>query len=419
MRAINVERSNFILFSLGKFISIFGASIYTFAMGLYVLKITGSGLNFATNLILSIIPMIIINPIAGVMADRLDKKKLVVLMDLANGTLLLGLYVLSSMYGLKINMIYASTFIMTIFTTIFGISFETAKPNIVSDKRLMSINSISKIIDSTSSILGPMIGGIVFSFMDIKFFIIFNGVCFILSGVSEIFIDFNFNCKNLDERIEKVNLFSDIVEGFKYMRERRSLVSLFIIFISLNFFMGLSISIPLPFILNNVLNFTSKYYGISQGALPIGMILGAVFVKGVSEKYPYRQILMMTSIVLSICMILIGLPTLVINIQFSSRIYLIYYCTILMFTGIAISLIDIPLMYMLQRIITDEYRGRVLSLGISIAKIILPVALIISGLLVNSIPTYVLTFTGGILLSVIIIFVLRVNNSLKDFTLEQ
>ena len=69
------ERLNFILFSLGKFVSIFGASIYSFAMGLHVLEITGSGLSFAMTLIVSIIPMLIINPFAGVVADKFDKKR--------------------------------------------------------------------------------------------------------------------------------------------------------------------------------------------------------------------------------------------------------------------------------------------------------------------------------------------------------
>lgn len=153
------ERRNFILFSLGKFVSIFGASIYSFAIGLYVLEITGSGLNFALSLIVSSIPMLIINPFAGVLADKFDKKKIVVMMDIVNGTFLMLIYIISCIYGLSLPIIYISTFITTIFSTIFGISMEAAIPNIVSKDMLMNINSISKIIDSISSILGPMVGG--------------------------------------------------------------------------------------------------------------------------------------------------------------------------------------------------------------------------------------------------------------------
>jgi MFS family permease len=187
------EINNLLLFSTGKLISIFGTSIYSFAMGLYVLNMTGSGLSFAATLVLGIIPAIIINPFAGVIADRFDKKKMVISMDLLNGIMLIAVFFLSSFYGLSIPVIYITTFMLTVFTTFFGVSLEAAKPNLVSLNRLMDINSISKIIDSFSSILGPMIGGMVFAFVDVKLFIIANGISFIFSAICEIFIDFKFN----------------------------------------------------------------------------------------------------------------------------------------------------------------------------------------------------------------------------------
>ncbi|MBN2222419.1 MAG: MFS transporter, partial [Vallitaleaceae bacterium] len=67
------EKRNIYLFTSGKAVSIFGSSIYSFAISLHVLKITGSALNFATTLMLSVIPMILISPIAGVVADRVPK----------------------------------------------------------------------------------------------------------------------------------------------------------------------------------------------------------------------------------------------------------------------------------------------------------------------------------------------------------
>ena len=101
-----------------KTVSIFGSSIYSFALGLYVLQITGSALNFAMiTLILGTIPMIVMNPFAGVIADKVDKKKLVVCMDVISGCLLITVYILSSYYGLNLFIIYTTTFLMTVFTT--------------------------------------------------------------------------------------------------------------------------------------------------------------------------------------------------------------------------------------------------------------------------------------------------------------
>ena len=103
--------------------------------------------------------MIVMNPFAGVIADKVDKKKLVICMDLLSGLLLITVYILSSYYGLNLFIIYTTTFLMTVFTTFWN-RIRGVKPNMVTKERLMSINSISKIIDSISLILGPMLGAL-------------------------------------------------------------------------------------------------------------------------------------------------------------------------------------------------------------------------------------------------------------------
>ena len=406
------ERLNFILFSLGKFVSIFGASIYSFAMGLHVLKITGSGVSFALTLIVSIIPMLIINPFAGVVADKFDKKKIVVAMDILNGIFLILLYIVSSIYDLNLPMIYVSTFITTIFTTIFGISMESAVPNIVSENMLININSISKIIDSISSILGPMVGGIVFAFINIRYFILFNGISYIFSGISEMFIDFKYNYDRINGKEDSISFVEDMKKGLEYIIERKDIIGIFSVFISLNFFMGLSITIPLPYIINNVLTLDSRSLGIIQSAFPIGMIIGALMIKRILQRTSYKKILIFASLALGICTNLLGVPILFENLLFTNTIYTLYYCGIMIGFGVAISFIDIPIMYMLQKLIPDEYRGRVLSIAMSMVKIILPLGLILSGFLLNRIPAYFITTVGGIMLFSINILVLNKKESL-------
>lgn len=169
--------------------------------------------------------MIVMNPFAGVIADKVDKKKLVICMDLLSGLLLITVYILSSYYGLNLFIIYTTTFLMTVFTTFFGIGLEAVKPNMVTKERLMSINSISKIIDSISLILGPMLGGIVFAVFDMKTFIIINGISFILSAISILFINFKLCEQNINKEcsIREINFIEDIKEGYSYLLERKSL----------------------------------------------------------------------------------------------------------------------------------------------------------------------------------------------------
>ncbi|HDR3649401.1 TPA: MFS transporter [Bacillus anthracis] len=417
----NQELKNICLYSIGKTVSILGSSIYSFALGLYVLQITGSALNFAITLILGTIPMIVLNPFAGVIADKVDKKKLVVCMDLLSGCLLITVYIVSSHYGLNLFIIYTTTFLMTVFTTFFGIGLEAAKPNIVSKERLMSINSISKIIDSVSLILGPMLGGIVFSIFNIKTFIIINGISFILSGIALLFIHFKLFEYNINERNSKrgVNFIKDIKEGFSYLLEKESLKNTFHILISFNFFLGFAVTVPLPYIINIVLNLGSKQFGIIQGTFPVGMIIGAIVVKKITDRFSYSYLLKKLSSMLSVFMIILGIPVLFKSFEVNDLVFVITYCFVMIFLGFIIALIDIPLIYFMQNEIPDEYRGRVLSIGISIGKMMLPIAMALSGLLLNYIPAYTIPIVGGFLYLIVIKvssnrFILEVHS--KDYS---
>ncbi|MCM0649101.1 MFS transporter [Clostridium swellfunianum] len=411
---ISYEASNLLLYSLGKFVSIFGTTIFTFAIGLYVLKLTGSGLSFAAVLIMSIIPKITIYPFAGVLADKLDKKTMVVMMDLLNGVMFVGLYLLSPSSGLSLSMVFGTTLIMNIFTCFFDISFEAAIPNIVSEKMLMNINSASRVINSLSSILGPIIGGMIYAFLDVRFFILINGLSFLLSGISELFIDFKFNFKTEGDKKAggKINFIKDIKEGFDYLIQNKNLKGLLGVFAAFNFIMGFSVTVPLPFIINNILKLNSRDFGIIQGAIPGGMIIGALIVKKISERISYIRILKIIGSILTICIAMIGLPTIFDISSFSNLSCLIYYCIIMGIFGVAISIVDIPLSYIMQKSIPDEYRGRVISMLISLVKIIAPVALLASGFLINLVPAYFMTSLGGLLLMAFISIYSRISRQL-------
>lgn len=392
----NKEFLNVFLFSIANFISLFGTSVYNFAISLYVLKLTGSGLNFATTLTISILSTVLINPFAGVLADRIDKKLLAVITDILNSILLLALYILTVKHTLNLPMIYVSTFFLNVFSTIYGITIEAAKPNLVSSKLLISINSINKIIESISSIVGPMVGGIIFALIDIRLFIIINAFSFGISASLEIFMNFNFNCSNCEKSKENLNFFTDITYAINYLKTKKNVINIFVVFIVLNFFIGLSINVPMPYIINNILKLNSNFFGIIEAFFSVGIIFGALVIKKVMKKYSYTKITKTMNIILSICMIAIGLSVIINYKIHDKNFYLIYFILIMLLAGIAIASIDIPLFYMLQQTIPDNFRGRVLGLGSSISKIILPIALIIAGALINLTPSYILPIVSGL-----------------------
>src|SRR5690554_2459832 len=387
------ELRNLVLFSAGKSVSMFASSIYSFAIGLYVLNLTGSALNYATTIMLHILPMILVSPIAGVLADKIPKRNLIVGMDVANGFLFLALLIISSKGGLSLSAIYLTTILLNVFSSIFNISFEASKPNLVRPESRLKLNSMSKLIDSTTSILGPTLGGVMFALIDIQLFILINCISFFLSAISEMFIDYNFHPDT--ETLDNPPFMSQLAKGTKFMLHSRVIRKVFILFVIINFLLGFSVNVPMPYIINQVLGLPPEFFGFISSMFPLGLIFGTLTIGRVLKKGSYFNILTITTCLLALLASIVGLP-----LAFGTygiMVYGIYYAGLNILMGIAISYVDIPILTIMQDEIPPGLRGVVFGLTMSLVKVVLPISLLVSGYLVDYVPIALISIVGGAL----------------------
>ncbi len=211
------ENLNLLLFLSGKMISLFGSAVYAFVVGLYLLRTTSSALSFALNLALYTLPVVLFNPVAGVIADKFNKKILVVGADLINGLFLFLIYYFISSFTFNVYILYFSTFVMTSLTVFFDIALESAKPSLVRKSGLVKINSQARVIESLSHILGPLMGGVIYSFISLEGFILINAFSFIISALIEYFIDYQYNQQPEEEAGKSKDLDTFIFKLKEYM----------------------------------------------------------------------------------------------------------------------------------------------------------------------------------------------------------
>lgn len=388
---------NLILYAAGRLVSTLGSTIYSFAIGLYVLNTTGSGMKFAITLLISFLPSLILTPFAGVFADRFDKKKIVVNMDLLNGLLFIAFFIYISTFSITITNVYITTFLTNIITAFFGIAFEAAKPQLVKKEKFATINSLSQIISSVSNILGPVFGGFIYAFVDIKLFILFNGLSFILSAASELLIDFNFNHQEKAKEEKLSGVGKALKEGFDYIIKKKDIMRLYGFFLGVNILLAFAIQVPVPYILNNHLQVGSEAYGIIFGFLPVGMIVGALFVgkliKQVDISILYRRL----GILCGLITMMIGLPYVFEVLVSTKVITTIYYIVITFSFGLVISLVDVPFVTYLQNKVDASYLGRVWGILIPMVKVANPIGFLLAGFIIDFVNPFLIPLVSGLI----------------------
>jgi len=409
---------NIILFLMGKLVSLFGSAIYSFAVGLYVLSTTGSGTSFALTVVLATLPRAILGPVSGVLADKMDKKKLVVFLDILSGMIVLTLVGVSYIKGLKLIYIYGATLLLNITNVFFDTTISASIPLLVDKDRLTRINSFSGSITSLAFIIGPAIGGLVFGIIDIKVFLILNGLSFIFSGISELFLDFEAKDK-IYGRIEEVgqraevSFWTDLISGFQYMIKAKWLMALAVAATFINMFVTLGMSIPVPYIMKQYWALSNLQYGLVMTAFPFGMIIASLIVGIMPQaKKNYKRIVG-GMVIFSTVMILMGLLTRYIPSDFNNWGKVATMVVLFIMIAASSAFMNIPLMVTIQTLVPGHMLGRVMGVLGTVASVMTPVGALLGGLLLDRIDPWLLPLTCGLIL-LVITYIVSLNKDLKE-----
>ena len=395
---------NILLFVLGKFISLFGASIYSFAIGLYILKITGSATSFALALVLASVPRIIFGPIAGTIADRFNRKTMIILTELLSGLLMFFMIGYAYFFGLPLGLLYTSEVLLAIFSTFFSVTASSTIPSMAGDKSIPKAQSLNQSASSLAGILGPIIAGILYGFLSISEIFLLTGITFTIAGIIELFIIFNlYSKKTIDQK--ETQFLKSLIEGFSYLKDNAFLFSLLKTSLWINFFFA-GINVAIPYILNTSLKFSSQSYGIAASMVSVGALITSLLISSRPEMKNKLKKIRLGLIGLALMVIMIGIPPMLkIN---SEMLNLGYYILVLGLIGSIIMIVNIPIHVLIQRTTPSHYLGRIFGFIETISSSISPLGMILFGVLLDYIPSFFIPFISGI--SLLLIGLLAMKN---------
>lgn len=318
-----MRNKNFIIIVIGQIISLFGNAIQRFSMSLYLLEFTGSAATFANILAISTIPYILFAPIAGMLSDKVNRKKIMVYLDFFC-SILIGGYAFILLQGRDHELIVATVmFILSICYTLYGPAVTASIPQVVEEDKLTSANGIINQVGSIVNFVGPIFAGVLYGLVGIKAIVIINAISFLLSAIMELFLEIpdvakrelanvelakgefeNSQCNNIEservesERGDKIlsvafikNSFIDMKNSFIYLKkEKKIILGIIASYALCNIFLVPILSIIAPYFINIFLGLPSQVYGIVEGICVLGMILGGLWITVKPKMFSMKKV---------------------------------------------------------------------------------------------------------------------------------
>lgn len=398
-----MRNKNFIIMVIGQIISLFGNAIQRFSMSLYILDLTGNAAVFSTILAISTIPYILFAPIAGMLADTVNRKKIMVYLDLFC-SLLIGAYSIILFNG-KDNQIIitAVMFILSICYTLYGPAVTASIPQIVEKEKLTSANGVIQQVGSIVNFAGPIIAGILYSIVGIKVIVIVNAVSFFFSAILELFLEIPDVEKKSAIKNPLINSGVEMKNSFLYLkREKKIILGIIASYGLSNIFVVPILSIVAPYFVKIFLKMSASVYGLVEGISILGMILGGLLITMYPKKFSMMKI-HHTLYPMVFCVILMAIA----GTGYGNK-----WALVALFSlgglGImmSIGLSNVISLTFIQKEIPQEMLGRVSAFSVAVATAsVAPGQLIFGHLIDSSISLSILLFGTAVATYLVTMFV--------------
>lgn len=382
MKNTQIFKRDFTMVVIGQIISLFGNAILRFALPLYLLRETDSSSLFGAVTACSFIPMVIFSFLGGVIADRVNKRNIMVALDFFTAIIIVVFY-------FALGQIPLVPLMIVMLMLLYGISgayqpsVQASIPLLVDYEALAKGNAIINMVSTLSNLLGPAIGGVLFGAFGLTPILVISIVCFIISAIMEIFIHIPYQKRNKGKGIF-ATVRNDLIESFYFVkREKPIFLSVVGILAIFNLVLSAAMIVGIPVMVVQVLGMSDADLGIAQGALGLGGLIGGLLAGTSTQKlkirynYIYLLICSSTALIMGISL-MSAIPT---SIGF-------WLITIMSFVTMCVSIIfTISIFTVVQQQTPIHLLGKVMATIIAVSSCFQPIGQAIYGELFENLET--------------------------------
>jgi MFS family permease len=336
---------NFRQMWLGACTSSIGTWMQKLAQSWLLLQLGGSPFWLGLDAFLGELPIFSLALLAGVAADRIDRKRLLLMSQCVQMSCAFMLAVLFGTHAARVWHILALSFITGTAQAFGAPAYQSILPSLVPREQLPQAIAMNSIQFNLARLLGPMLGGLALSALGAAWCFGLNGFSFVAVIVSLLMLSVRFEFASKGETV-----LESMRDGLRFLRRRANMITL----VGISFlctFLGIPIQTFLAVFARDIYHGTEKTYTLLLSVQASGAIAGAMWVAARGRRSGLGRTALFGLLALSGCLMAFALAN-----------NMIWACATLLLGGVALMICFAMLSSMVQLITPDNMRGRVMSI---------------------------------------------------------
>ncbi len=375
---------NFLALFSSQTLSAIGASVYSFALLWDMKVLTNNAFLMSLVGFAWMVPVIIFGPIAGVIADRSSKRRVMMYSDATRLLLTVVVTVLSLLKILEPWEIVAVTFFSNAVATLFNPAASALLPHMVEKDQLPTANGLSQAMMPLSQILGPAISAALIAWQGVTVSFSINALTYLISALTLFFIHVSEPEKD-KKPFTFTHIKAELKEGWHAIRGIHLLLILIPLGAIINFLFA-PFDVYLVQFVTVILHKNQVLLGEINAIFAMGMLIGSV-ISGPLSKYLRIAYMMIGSMLVTSLMLPIMTQIHVIPVDFITMFLM----------GVGIGLTNTSLFSLIQQVIAIDVMGRVFAFLGTLFSAISPIGMLIGGALANVVSVDWLLSVDGVI----------------------
>lgn len=270
--------------------SLMGEAVVRFALPLYILNLTGSSTLYGIIGACGFIPYALLMPVGGILSDRLHKRRVMMLLDLA---MAVAAIVYVTVGGVLDIVVLTIAIIMVLYAAeaVYWPTIQAAIPSVVPKSRVVQATAIASQVSALTGMVGPVVAGLVFGFFGVDVIVGVGAVSFVISALLIMsFVRIVHVPLNADARGPIRVAKDDLRQAASFLKTHPIMWKTIVLCFLINMTVSACIMVGTPYLITETLDLSNQLMGFAEGVLAFGGLLGCIAVSVRPHWFSFERI---------------------------------------------------------------------------------------------------------------------------------